>query len=114
MILETIILVGALLPAAAKGERIAKSPLLGQIDDSGIDQLYKNCIISQFQWEMSKFYKNKLLYNIFKGFPHFMIFLALELNISQYNLLSIIVMRFLKCKMKFFDHITAFLGSSLS
>lgn len=71
---------------ATKRERIAKSPLLGQIDDSGIDQSYKYCIISHFQWEMSKFYKGKLLYNVCKGFPHVMILLASELNISQYYL----------------------------
>lgn len=53
-------------------DRIARSPLLGQIDYSGIDRLYKNCIISCFLWGMSKFYKGKLLCNLCKALsPHY-------------------------------------------
>lgn len=62
------------------GERIAKSPLLGQIDYSGIDQSYKNCIISCFLWKMSKFHKGKLLYNLYRAFPPCYDFLGLGIE----------------------------------
>lgn len=67
-------------------EKTAKSSLLRQRDYSEIDQSYKNCIISLFLWGMSKFYKGKLFVMLVKPFSQVMIFLGLELNISQYCL----------------------------
>lgn len=61
-------------------KRIAKSPLLRQIDYSGIDESYKSCIISFFLWGMSKFCKGKLLCNVCKVFSPSYDFLGLGIK----------------------------------
>ena len=101
--------------ALLQGEKeTAESSLFRQIDYSEIDQSYKKCIISLFLRGISKFFKRKLFVMLAKPFPK--LWFSWAWNWIYLNIVysGIIIVRFLKCKIKFFDHIKILPGSSLS